>query len=95
MVHGRTARVSSPEPDKSIGISANVLQWHRSCEFRVGGHGYNLCPLIHRVNLIEGRGLIGSEQIVVEGSSPGRRFYEIALGGSKNESRSPSQYLVS
>jgi len=100
--NSQAARV--PGTSWKIAITSNDLQQPqqhgRDCEFEVNGYGFDLCPLMHKINLIEGRGLIAASEEIIQGEAPssgGRRFYEIALGGSQysnNERRSSSEYLV-
>ncbi|KAF4610282.1 hypothetical protein D9613_010490 [Agrocybe pediades] len=75
----------------------DLERWHHDCELEVNGYGYDLCPLMGKVNLIEGRGLIANEDVIRgEGPSSGRRFYEVALGGlsaSAKEGRSSTEYI--
>jgi len=88
--------------DTDFGYEYFDLQ-HNYCQLEVGGYGYNLCPLMHRVKLVEGRGFRfiaddenTSTEEEAETLESGRRFYEVVLGGSTDEGiRTSSQYEVS
>ncbi|KAF8154737.1 hypothetical protein B0H34DRAFT_535666 [Crassisporium funariophilum] len=66
-ISGRARSISQPIADVNLR--------HR-CAFELGGYAYDLCPLISTVDastsIANDRG---------EGSSSGRRFYEVAFGG--------------